>query len=84
VECDAVKPGKNLPAFRRISVLLCRVKQLSLNCFTLNVKTERCFETSVLRSNVSGDFHLQLSAVRQAIVALNCVSAMSAVMSVHL
>ena len=55
VECDAVRSGKDLPAFRRIVVLSYRVKQLSLNCFTLKVKAVRCFETSVARSNVPDD-----------------------------
>jgi hypothetical protein len=55
VECDAVRSGKDLPASRRIVVLSYRVKQLSLNCFTLKVKAVRCFETSVARSNVPDD-----------------------------
>jgi hypothetical protein len=82
VECDAVRSGKDLPAFRRIVVLLFRVKQLSLNCFTLKVKAVPCFETSVARSNVPDDFDLQLlSDTRHS---LWTVSAISAVMSFQL
>lgn len=51
--------------FRRIVVLLCRVKQLSLNCFTLKVKAVRCFETSVPRSTVPEDFDQQLLPVKR-------------------
>jgi hypothetical protein len=65
VEYDAVKSGKYLLAFRRIAVLLCRVKQLSLDCFTLKVMAERCFETSVLQSNIPDDFDPQLLPVRR-------------------
>jgi len=60
-----VRSGNDLPAFRRIVVLLCRVKQLSLNGFTLKVKAVRCFETSVLRSDVPDDFDQQLLPVKR-------------------
>lgn len=65
VECDAVSSGKDLPGFRRIIVLFCRVKQLSLNWFTLKVKAIRCFETSVPRSTVPDDFDQQLLPVKR-------------------